>query len=617
VEGCPTYKVHDLNSLGQPVSRYYSSNSAIPLTEDGKTVRYVFVSEYYDTLATSFKTEYLFTTGLGAAQKFAGAKTGAPSVSYSWQNNLLKQKKVYEKTSAGVYRVLADEQHFYYPYKPVYDLYGLYGPQIIPYHIATEWYLPDSTISTSYAYIGANQTSLQTTSKITYNDFYLQARSRSINSKGQIIDNKTWYPTDYNNVSGYNISALYNKHIWAIPIKQEVAVNGKIRSGSINKYSEYGQPLDGYTYENAVLSDTVAHSRNTVLETNYNLKASLRYDAIGNLKQINNYKGGPTTYIWDFQSHPGLGPINFLPVAMVQNADSTSVAYTSFEEGGTGNWNLTGSIVTDATAPTGTKCYSFGGGITKTGLNSGTSYTVSYWSKSSSYTVTGTVTTVQGKTLNGWTYFEHTVTGITSLTISGSGYIDELRLYPKAALMKSFVYKYGVGIASECNENSQITYYEYDNLGRLAIVRDDNKNILKTVCYNYGGQPVSCGFGTTAAWSAMSNSCEQSGGNNTGNMVIVEKDMNPSSATYNQTRNITIKNPGACPLCTPSNCSGVDKKCINDVCITAIKVYTSAILFHGQWKCTYHYLWEADCSVSGNYNETLSSAPTLNGGSCN
>ena len=49
-----------------------------------------------------------------------------------------------------------------------------------------------------------------------------------------------------------------------------------------------------------------------------------------------------------------------------------------------------------------------------------------------------------------------------------------------------------VGVNTECNVNNQITYYEYDGMGRLVIVRDADKNILKKICYNYAGQPESC-----------------------------------------------------------------------------------------------------------------------------
>lgn len=53
-------------------------------------------------------------------------------------------------------------------------------------------------------------------------------------------------------------------------------------------------------------------------------------------------------------------------------------------------------------------------------------------------------------------------------------------------------YKPLVGKTSETDVNGNTTYYEYDGLGRLQTVRDNNKNIVKSMCYNYAGQPAAC-----------------------------------------------------------------------------------------------------------------------------
>lgn len=430
--------------------------------------------------------------------------------------------------------------------------------------------------------------------------------NKTVNSKGQILHNKTWYPSDYNDVSGYNLATLYGKHIWTLPVKQETSIGGKIRSGVILKYNEDGEVLDGYNYENATLSDTVSHNKNTVLESNYNLKTSIRYDIDGNISQITSHKAGFIAYIWDYQTN-GLGAhFNEVPVAMVQNADSNSVAYTSFENVSTGKWNLTGTPTTDATSPMGNKCFSFtGANISRSGLTSGTTYIVSYWSKSGSYSLSGNLFLVTGKTLNGWTYYEHQVTGITTLTITGTGYIDELRLYPKGALMTTYAYKFGVGLASQCDPSSRIVYYEYDNLQRLSLIRNEDKQIVKKICYNYTGQPINCGNDTAAIWTVISSVCEQSSGVNTGNLIVTEKNLNPSSGTYNQTRTVSIASAGACPVCNESNCTGNDKKCINGVCETGVRVNTGSVrLTSTTWRCYYHYVF-SDASTSPTYDEIV------------
>ena len=84
-----------------------------------------------------------------------------------------------------------------------------------------------------------------------------------------------------------------------------------------------------------------------------------------------------------------------------------------------------------------------------------------------------------------WTYFEHTVTGTGTVTVSGSGGIDELRLYPKGALMTTYTYVPLIGASSTCDMDNRVTYYFYDGLGRLRYAEDQDGNILKTIEYHY------------------------------------------------------------------------------------------------------------------------------------
>lgn len=61
------------------------------------------------------------------------------------------------------------------------------------------------------------------------------------------------------------------------------------------------------------------------------------------------------------------------------------------------------------------------------------------------------------------------------------------------AFVTSYTYNGLQGVSSETNPNNRSTYYEYDFMGRLSIVRDHNNNILKQICYNYAGQAENCG----------------------------------------------------------------------------------------------------------------------------
>jgi hypothetical protein len=167
----------------------------------------------------------------------------------------------------------------------------------------------------------------------------------------------------------------------------------------------------------------------------------------------------------------------------------SDIAYTSFEADGSGNWIIP-SASRDNTAITGNKSYNLtNGAILHYGLSASTTYIVSYWSNTyASYSVSNTTKITAGKLINGWTYFEHTLSGATAISIYGGGDVDELRLYPQGAQMTTYTYTPLVGMSSQCDVNNRATYYNYDPLGRLRYVQDQDHNIIKTNQYHYKGQ---------------------------------------------------------------------------------------------------------------------------------
>lgn len=233
----------------------------------------------------------------------------------------------------------------------------------------------------------------------------------------------------------------------------------------------------------STFTDAAVSGNGLTLDGRY-LDESAYVSKDGNISQVTNHDGIPLTYLWDYQ--------NTLPVAKVSNTSPDQVAYTSFEADGSGNWSVSGTVTADNTAPTGVYSYNLAGGnISKSGLNAGSAYVLSYWSKSgSAYTITGASGNAvkQGKTINGWTFFEHTITGASSVTVSGGNSIDELRLYPTTAQMTTYTYTPLVGITTECDTDNRINYYQYDSLGRLKLIKDQDGNVVKTMTYHYRNQ---------------------------------------------------------------------------------------------------------------------------------
>lgn len=203
------------------------------------------------------------------------------------------------------------------------------------------------------------------------------------------------------------------------------------------------------------------------------------------------------SFIWDYN--------NIYPVAQVTDALQADIAYTSFEADGKGNWSFTGMPIISATAPTGKRAYDLNSGnILKVGLSNSKTYIVSYRSKNGVQNV-NSVSAAPGNVVNGWTYYEHRIVNPTtsSITVSGTGTIDELRLYPLGAQMTTFAYEPLVGLSAQCDANNRILYYEYDGLSRLSLIRDESRNILKKYCYNYAGQVENCSYYYNAAQSQV------------------------------------------------------------------------------------------------------------------
>lgn len=210
-----------------------------------------------------------------------------------------------------------------------------------------------------------------------------------------------------------------------------------------------------------------------------------KYDNDFNFAELSkDYRN--SAYIWDYN--------NEYLSAIFQNAQQADIAFTSFEAGNKGNWTFSGTPVQDAAAVTGKKSYVLTGyPLSRQGLTASKTYTLSYWTKNAAaYSIPGTLSgyPIKGRSYNGWTYYEHKLSGITSLTISGSGNIDEIRLYPSDASVTTYTYDPLIGLTSECDANSYITYYTYDGAGRLITKKDPDGKILQLHHYKYAGSTV-------------------------------------------------------------------------------------------------------------------------------
>ncbi|TDW97279.1 RHS repeat domain-containing protein [Dinghuibacter silviterrae] len=204
------------------------------------------------------------------------------------------------------------------------------------------------------------------------------------------------------------------------------------------------------------------------------------YNNSGKVLEQSKASDAHESYLWDYMS--------MYPIAKVSNGKQTDIAYTSFEADGSGNWTIPDTTRIRLAAMTGNISYRLTGSnaISKSSLTSSTTYIVGYWQDSSTNTVTVNGASATPKiTIGGWTYYEATVTGTTTVTVGGTGLIDELKLYPKGSLMATYTYAPLIGLTSQCDPSGKITYYTYDGLGRLKLIKDQYGNIVKRYDYQY------------------------------------------------------------------------------------------------------------------------------------
>lgn len=311
----------------------------------------------------------------------------------------------------------------------------------------------------------------------------------SITSKGDTARVYYAYPIDFNYTTSSDptneeINELIDYNAIGTPI--EIINTIKNPGGS-----EYVTGADLYIYDNRRLkkhlkvfetgllfsSFTKAFNNNTAFynDSRYVTESEvIAFDNNSNPKEI-NFRTKTQALIWDGEDL----------LSTVVNSIASDVAATSFETSAKGQWLFSGVPVTDTTAITGTKAYTLSNGnISDSSLNSTKSYWVTYWSKNGAQSVNGASSTA-GRTVGDWTFYQHKVVNPTSgiITVSGTGTIDELRVYPVGSLMNTYTYKPLLGIWSQCDHQNKITYYNYDGFGRLSVVKDLDKNVIKVISY--------------------------------------------------------------------------------------------------------------------------------------
>ncbi|MFP5043019.1 DUF5977 domain-containing protein [Parasediminibacterium sp. JCM 36343] len=264
-------------------------------------------------------------------------------------------------------------------------------------------------------------------------------------------------------------------------LSETVTEYKQLANGDIKPYRALVERTDEPVFKNYWKSyDGPAATINSVFQ----VTQLSTYDDNGNLIGIKDEGNHTVSNIYNYDDK--------YVVASVINAEAFEPSYTSFEynQAQGGAWVSTGTVdLIDTKAVTGKYSCSLSAssGLSATIANTTKPYTLSFWATSELTVTTGTTLVKHAPTVNGFTYYEYTIpAGTASVSINATSVsaIDEVRLYPKAARMRTVAYDPLIGKTVDCDENNRLTYYEYDELGRLRFTKDDYGNIVKMQEYN-------------------------------------------------------------------------------------------------------------------------------------
>ncbi len=386
-----------------------------------------------------------------------------------------------------------------------------------------------------YIYNANDEFTLSTTDYEYSLNNYQVKKVKANNSKGELLETNTYYPQDYT-LAGV-IQTMKDKNMLAVPVSSQnlITKNGTTKYVTSGSVSEFGIAANGdiklnktHTFRsiNPIVSTSVPFNAAQLIPsaTYYKETGNIIYNTNNLPAQVNSENGKVST-IYDYD--------NKIAIATVANAAYTDIAYTSFEAEGSGGWTFDPLKINEELSPTGRKCLkaaSDGETVISRSIVNTKKYILAFWKKGDAPILTGGTITLLKSFANpatGYTYYEYELSNGTSINItnktgSPGAYtyyaytLDEIRLYPVEARMTTITVEPLMGKSSDCDANGRITYYEYDDLGRMVFVKDEFKNIVKRICYNYAGTPENCDnyfyLSTEKSGAFVRSNCSAGGG---------------------------------------------------------------------------------------------------------
>lgn len=524
--------IQQLYYLGRTTSSYVTNG----LASSGAIVGYSKVTELMGENGENGKNEYYYYNDIdpvsipflpGPGQPLNGKL--ATHIVKTASNTQLK-KADYNYTVKSITSLPAIKVHQAPP--AAYGQNSYYNVHF--YENRSNWAVLTSEVERDYTASG----DMVSTTEYSYDnaDHMELTRQQTTGSDGKIQIRKFKYPNDYTS-AGTNSFAYQMKQLHMIsPVIEEQSL---IKEGTVEKLvgstvTEYKQ-FNGTFYKPYIihkLETTVPQTDLTQSDISSGNVLSLHpqskpdtyldeYSSNGNLVSFHSAYDMQQNYLWAYN--------NTLPVANVKNAKKSHVYYESFEDLNSSTWGFVPVIFDNNKSHSGKQAgrlnvLQSGGYEGRTSVNvilpdltAPKKFIFSAWVYSevaipeitlrmlrlnnAEYfpPANGNIinTTVQKK----WVYLQKEIEVPADIyrmhvyftaTGAGSVWFDDIRVYPSDAEIATYTYDPLLGMTSEANDRNQFIFYQYDEFGRLALVLDKDRNILKKYCYNYAGQPQDC-----------------------------------------------------------------------------------------------------------------------------
>lgn len=203
------------------------------------------------------------------------------------------------------------------------------------------------------------------------------------------------------------------------------------------------------------------------------------YNDNGLMKQAITSDNQKTAFIWD--------PVYEKITALILNGTEDDFVYAGFDNSNNHRVSYANSnelVTTDA--KTGTGVYNLNSAPLSFELKPG-KYRLSFWYKQNISQINisisaGNLLSYDNGTEDASGWFMYTalieITANSNIEISGNQLMDELKVYPVEASLKTFTYSPN-GMISNSNEANEISTFKYDAFGRLTLV-GDNEGQVKT-----------------------------------------------------------------------------------------------------------------------------------------